>query len=277
MSSPTAGPPAGLPTVTRFLVLIVAAIGFLFDTYELLMFPVTGAAAISELLNVPVESDQIRLWSGRMLWIAALSGGVFGLLGGWMIDRLGQSRVVVPATIVSTVAFTMLIAAAHLHWPVWTLFASALGAAVLPSMSAIVRARWTELFRGRPELNTAFAFESAADELLYISGASLSVGLSVALFPEAGMAASTLLLAAGSRRTRNAGAENGQARARIGMGLLVNVAVRRDCQRLAVVGDGLGEVAALLVDHASAAEGGGMVPIEHDGGVEVGRGLVEHP
>src|SRR5690606_10936041 len=100
--------------------------------------------------------------------------------------------------IVSTVAFTVLIAAAHLHWPVWTLFAAALGAAVLPSMSAIVRARWTELFRGRPDLNTAFAFESAANELLYISGASLSVGLSVALFPEAGMVASTLLLAAGT-------------------------------------------------------------------------------
>ena len=39
-------------TVTEWLVLIVAAIGFLFDTYELLMFPVIGAQAISELLKV---------------------------------------------------------------------------------------------------------------------------------------------------------------------------------------------------------------------------------
>jgi fucose permease len=64
-------------------------------------------------------------------------------------------------------------------------------------MPAMVRARWTEIFRDRPELNTAFAFESVADELVYIAGASVSVGLSVALFPEAGVFVSTLLLAGG--------------------------------------------------------------------------------
>ncbi|HTV69104.1 MAG TPA: MFS transporter, partial [Rhizobiaceae bacterium] len=71
-------------------------------------------------------------------------------------------------------------------------------AAAMPSIPAMVRARWSEIFRDRPELNTAFAFESAADELVYIAGASLSVGLSVALFPEAGILVSTLLLAFGS-------------------------------------------------------------------------------
>jgi predicted MFS family arabinose efflux permease len=62
----------------------------------------------------------------------------------------------------------------------------------------MVRARWTEALRDRPELATAFAFESAADELVYIAGASLSVGLAVALFPEAGMLASTAALAIGT-------------------------------------------------------------------------------
>src|SRR5690606_6788072 len=61
----------------------------------------------------------------------------------------------------------------------------------------MVRARWTNIFRGQPQLNTAFAFESVADELVYIAGASVSVGLSVALFPEAGVLASTLFLAGG--------------------------------------------------------------------------------
>src|SRR3546814_14180635 len=67
----------------------------------------------------------------------------------------------------------------------------------MPSIPAMVRARWTEIFRDRPELNTAFAFESVADELVYIAGASLSVGLGVALFPEAGVLASTIFLAFG--------------------------------------------------------------------------------
>jgi MFS family permease len=115
-----------------------------------------------------------------------------------LIDRLGQTRVVVPTTVISVLAFAALLAAAHWDWPVWTLFLSAFIAAAMPSIPAMVRARWTEIFRDRPELTTAFAFESAADELVYIAGASLSVGLSVALFPEAGMLASTIFLALGT-------------------------------------------------------------------------------
>ncbi len=99
MSSPAPGT-AGLPPLTRWLVLAVAAIGFLFDTYELLMFPVIGAQALSELLKVPPTDDAVRLWSGRMLWIAALAGGVFGLLGGVLVDRLGRKTVMIGSILV---------------------------------------------------------------------------------------------------------------------------------------------------------------------------------
>jgi MFS family permease len=115
-----------------------------------------------------------------------------------LVDRFGQSAVVIPTTLISIAAYVALIAAANQHWPAWILFVSALLAAVMPSMPALVRARWTEVFRNRPELTTAFAFESAADELVYIAGASLSVGLAVSLFPEAGMLISTLFLALGT-------------------------------------------------------------------------------
>lgn len=100
MSSAPPAPTLGLPAVTRWLVLLVAAIGFLFDTYELLMFPVIGAQALSELLGVPPTDDAVRLWSGRMLWIAALCGGVFGLLGGFLIDRLGRKTVMIGSILV---------------------------------------------------------------------------------------------------------------------------------------------------------------------------------
>jgi len=115
-----------------------------------------------------------------------------------LVDRIGQSRVLIPTTLISVLAFVALILAANQDWPVWTLFVSALLAAVMPAFPAMLRARWSELFRDRPELNTAFAFESAADELVYVAGASLSVGLSVALFPEAGMVISTALLSLGA-------------------------------------------------------------------------------
>ncbi len=85
-----------------------------------------------------------------------------------LVDRWGQSRLLIPTTAVAVVAFVLMMTAANPKWPRWTLFAGALLAAVMPSISAMVRARWTEVFRDRPGLNTAFAFESAADELVYI-------------------------------------------------------------------------------------------------------------
>jgi MFS family permease len=138
-------------------------------------------------------------------WLAGAVSATFALTNALvapqvsrLVDRLGQSAVVIPATLVSVAAFAALIIAANQNWPAWTLFVSALLSSVMPSMPALVRARWTEIYRNRPELSTAFAFESAADELVYIAGASLSVGLAVSLFPEAGMLTSTVLLAFGS-------------------------------------------------------------------------------
>jgi MFS family permease len=86
---------AELSPVTRWLVLAVAAIGFLFDTYELLMLPLIGAPAIAELLGVPPNNPQVREWLGYILWSAALCGGVFGLAGGFLIDRFGRKRIMI--------------------------------------------------------------------------------------------------------------------------------------------------------------------------------------
>jgi len=80
-------------TATQWLIVAIAAIGFLFDTYELLMTPLVGVPAIAELLQVPPNNPLVTVWTGRMLWMSALCGGVFGLLGGWLIDRFGRKRI----------------------------------------------------------------------------------------------------------------------------------------------------------------------------------------
>lgn len=138
-------------------------------------------------------------------WLAGAVSATFALTNALvspqvsrLVDRFGQSTVVAPTAVLSVAAFLALIVAADRGWPAWTLFLAAFLAAAMPSIPAMVRARWSEIFRGRPELNTAFAFESAADELVYIAGASLSVGLAISLFPEAGMLASTAFLALGT-------------------------------------------------------------------------------
>ena len=84
-------------SVTQWLIITVAAIGFLFDTYELLMTPLVAPAAIAELLRVPQNNPLVTAWVGKLLWITALCGGVFGLLGGWLTDKLGRKTVMAAA------------------------------------------------------------------------------------------------------------------------------------------------------------------------------------
>lgn len=177
------------------------------------IFSVPGTKAFSAagfLARLPIAMAPIGIvamlsQTHGEYWLAGAVSATYALTNALIapqisraVDRFGQSAVLAPTTTVSVLAFLTLIAAANQGWPAWTLFAAAFLAAAMPSMPAMLRARWTEIFRDRPELNTAFAFESAADELVYIAGASLSVGLAVALFPEAGMLISTVFLALGT-------------------------------------------------------------------------------
>ncbi|OKP49214.1 MFS transporter [Serratia marcescens] len=112
-------------------------------------------------------------------------------------DRYGQSRVLPYATGVSALALLLLLICTHYRAPDWTLFVFAALAGGMPSISAMVRARWSEIYRGTPQLHTAFSFESVLDEVAFIIGPPIAVGLSVSLFPEAGPLAAALLLVAG--------------------------------------------------------------------------------
>ena len=114
-----------------------------------------------------------------------------------LVDRHGQMRVLPVATAVSVIGFLILLGGSWWQAANWTLFAGALLAGFMPSMSAMVRARWAVLYRGQPRLQTAYSLETVLDEVTFIAGPPLSVGLSVAVFPQAGPLAATLLLMVG--------------------------------------------------------------------------------
>jgi MFS family permease len=98
--------------LTGWLVCAIAAIGFAFDIYELLMLPLVIKPAIQELSKPDVaglvaggmsQADAMALWSpgGKsyvgwartLFFVPAIAGGVFGLLGGYLTDLLGRRRV----------------------------------------------------------------------------------------------------------------------------------------------------------------------------------------
>lgn len=99
-------------TATQWLICVIAAIGFAFDIYELLMLPLIIKPAIAAL-SAPVvqqlvasgmpQADAAALWlpggteyvkwARTLFFIPAIAGGVFGLLGGYLTDRLGRRRV----------------------------------------------------------------------------------------------------------------------------------------------------------------------------------------
>jgi MFS family permease len=91
----------GRLTMTGWLVCAIAAIGFAFDIYELLMLPLVikpalaalgGTAADGTPLLVP-GSPAYTQWARALFFVPALAGGVFGLLGGYLTDLLGRRRV----------------------------------------------------------------------------------------------------------------------------------------------------------------------------------------
>jgi MFS family permease len=86
---------------TQWLICIIAAIGFAFDIYELLMLPLIIKPALASLgglgadglpLLVPGSVEYVK-WARTLFFVPAIAGGVFGLLGGYLTDRLGRRRV----------------------------------------------------------------------------------------------------------------------------------------------------------------------------------------
>ncbi|MEU0256742.1 MFS transporter [Streptomyces sp. NPDC006184] len=135
--------------------------------------------------------------AGALSATIALSAAVLGPRISRLVDRHGQRRVLRPATLVALAAATGLLLAAHLRWPDWVLFVCAAGIGSVPSLGAMIRARWAALYRGTPKLHTAYSFESVVDEICFVVGPILSIGLCTAWFPEAGPLLAACFLAAG--------------------------------------------------------------------------------
>src|SRR5215813_15170546 len=110
-------------TRTQWLICIIAVIGFAFDTYELLMLPLILRPALEQLGGLTFGSPEFTRWRDLMFYVPAVSGGIFGLLGGYLTDALGRRRV--------------------LTWSIMIYALSALGAGLATSLPVLLILRTT--------------------------------------------------------------------------------------------------------------------------------------
>ncbi len=177
---------------------------------QLLKIPGTkGFVAAGLLARIPVSMTAIGIITmlSELQKSYTLAGGVAALFTlscaviapqiSRAVDQHGQSKILPIASLISLLSILCLLGVAYWDLPMPLLFLFAVLGGFMPSMSAMVRARWTELLRGKPELQTAYALESVLDELCFIIGPPVSVGLCVAFFPQAGPLLAMLFLAVG--------------------------------------------------------------------------------
>ena len=105
----------GRLSFTGWLVCAIAAIGFAFDIYELLMLPLIIKPAIQELSKPEIaglvaggisQADATALWipggksyvgwARTLFFVPAIAGGVFGLLGGYLVRNQGVGKAAGP-------------------------------------------------------------------------------------------------------------------------------------------------------------------------------------
>ena len=85
--------PAPRLTPLQWVICAIAAIGFAFDIYEILMLQLIVRPALLELTGAVPGSPEFQMWVGRLFYIPACAGGIFGLLGGYLTDLFGRRRV----------------------------------------------------------------------------------------------------------------------------------------------------------------------------------------
>jgi MFS family permease len=82
-------------TPVQWLICAMAALGFAFDIYALLVLPLVIGPALTEMAHVRPGSPEFNQWVGILFYVPAVAGGIFGLLGGYLTDLLGRRRILV--------------------------------------------------------------------------------------------------------------------------------------------------------------------------------------
>ncbi|MEU2601699.1 MFS transporter [Streptomyces hirsutus] len=179
-----------------------------FTAWNLLARLPMGMLSVSAVMMIAATRGSYALAGA----VVATGLAVTAVVAPWtarLVDRYGQARVALPATVFAVLGLLALLLCVRHGAPDWTLFAAYAATATTPNTGGMSRARWAYLLGSRtgepgggPEavaeaLHAANSFEQAADELCYMLGPVLAAFLCTALFPEAGTLVGAALLLTG--------------------------------------------------------------------------------
>ncbi|MFD9534723.1 MFS transporter [Streptomyces sp. NPDC060010] len=126
--------------------------------------------------------------AGALSATFALSAAIVSPQISRLVDRHGQAPVLRPVTLGAAAAAAAFLVSLGRGAPEWVLFPCVAGMGCAPNVGSMVKARWAEVYRGSPrELHTAYSWEAVVDEVCYVVGPVVSIGLSIAWFPQAGV------------------------------------------------------------------------------------------
>src|SRR5687767_3352058 len=75
----------------KWMVLIAAFLGWMFDGFEMGLFPLIGGPALAELLGPSAAADSAK-WFGGIIAVFLVGAATGGVFFGWLGDRFGRVR-----------------------------------------------------------------------------------------------------------------------------------------------------------------------------------------
>jgi MFS family permease len=138
--------------------------------------------------------------AGSVSGVQLVAAAVVAIPMGRLIDRLGQARVAVPAVTSFGLGLSLMCVSVQEDWPRATTYLFAVVAGLsLPPIGSCVRARWSHALAGEPRsLQTAFALEAVADEIVFMIGPILVTVLATTVHPVAGLGTAIALACLGT-------------------------------------------------------------------------------
>lgn len=132
----------------KWMTLVAAFLGWMFDGFEMGLFPLVGRPALVDLLGSS-DSKDIDPWFGLMIAVFLIGAATGGVVFGWLGDRIGRVRAMALSVLTYALFMGLCGLAPTLSWMVAFRFVSSLGMGGEWSLGvALVMEIWPNKTRG---------------------------------------------------------------------------------------------------------------------------------